>query len=617
MTEKKESSSRRVSFAAEPQINYIYHEECSTTRTSSSMNDVPMDITTDLLDFKNLNLFGIPDENELEKSVEAIFGEESQGLVEEELAGAGILLNRRCSLDPLSMTVKPSASTNFGEVERWEPNFGDHKLENLTHSRDAFQNDPVEGAQSQETVKESKANRTTSIFWRTSISNEPRISLENCINDTGIMNSSFAVEELVNTIDLRKIIPQEHKEGKSINEFLSSQGIRFLDETVIDGMKRDTLSKSRNIVDPAMINYYKFSLKERIDFLYGFSSYLIDKMRDLQKDIDEVQGRINVDSLNKENLKRIRNESRNKSKIDWYGLRKLYEIQFNKKVLENKNKILDVLRDRKKENSRISDLIFQKSKTVEGLKAKVAVLKERVMQNDENRIQETEKLQSMIKDRRNVLEATKIEYDNISLVYERQKKEESSIEKRLEKLQVETESLRKNLAIKNVNEYELEDVKRQVQRYRTMFNLKVVKLSKHEAVFDLYKGLLRVEMNNLCDVSKATMTLKEADPFYEMARHIPSHGVMKLPELIRYILQRFALASSIKKEVIALKEKIKIESFCHNGILYLRLYLDMSRNVLDLSINSSFDLFMEEDVIGNLSKELGLVTYYVNGRISK
>lgn len=621
MTEKKQSSSRRVSFAVEPQINYIYHEECNTTKTSSSINDIPMDITTDLLEFKNLNLFNAPEESNLKKNVENLFTEEDYSSADPTLMEPGSFLSKRCSLDPLRATAKSDTSSRLNkDPQRLEPSFEDPKdisSEVLTQFKGGAEKNAAEGSQLQEVVKENKAGQSKNIFWRTSISNEPRISLENGLNDTGIMNSSFAVEELVNTIDLRKIIPQEHKESKSVNEFLSSQGIRFLDEAVIDGMKRDTLSKSRNIVDPAMENYYKFSLRERIDFLYGFSGYLIDKMKDLQRDIDEVQGKIDVDCLNKENLKRIRNESRNKSKIDWYGLRKIYEIQFNKRIMENKSKVLELLDNNKKENSRIRDLISQKSKAVEELKGKIASLKERVMQNDENKIQETEKLQSMIRDRKKVLEATRSEYDNMSLAYEAQKKEEVLIEKRLEKLKLETESLKKNLAIKNINEHQLEEIKRQIQRYRTAFNLKVLKLAKHEAIFDLYGSQLHVEMSSSCDVSKFSVVLKEVDPFYEIAKPNSEFKGKKLSELVRGTLARFALASSIKKEVSILKEKIKVESFCHNNVLYLRLHLDMGRNVLDLSVNNSFDLLLEEKVVGNLCKELGMLTYYVNGRINK
>lgn len=616
MTDKKQSSSRRVSFAIEPQINYIYHEECNMTKTSSSINDIPMDITTDLLDFKNLNLFNIPEENSLGGNVEDFFVEENYELVEEVLVESRSSLPKRCSLDPLRVVSKSDLPMHLKE----EPSFGgweDVNLENLAHRDDNPAKDSVEDPQLQEVIKENRVAHNKNVFWRSSASNEPKVSLENGLNDTGIMNSSFAVEELVNTIDLRKIIPREHRESRSINEFLSSLGIRFLDEAVIDGMKRDTLSKSRNIVDPAMVNYYKFSLRERIDFLYGFSGYLIDKMKDLQRDINEIQDKIDVDCLNKDNLKRIRNESRNKSKIDWYGLRKIYEIQFNKKIMENRSKILELLGTRRRENSRTADLISQKAKNIGELRDKIASLRQRMMQNDENKIQETEKLQSMIGDRKKVLETTKIEYDDMSLVYEAQKKEESSVEKRLEKLKSETENLKKNLAIKNINEHQMEEAKRQIQRYKTMFNLKVLRFSRHEAVFGLYGGQLHVEMDSSCGVSKFSVVLKEVDPFYEVAKLTSKLHVEKLPDLIRSVLQRFALASSIRKEVSILKEKIRVESFCHNNVLYLRLYLDMSRDILDLSINDSFDLLCEEKMVCNLSKDPGMLTYYVNGKINK
>ena len=62
MDSEKNNQPRKVSFAPQHQVNYICADEQSSTKTSSSVFETPMDLTTELIEFKNLKLFKNPAE---------------------------------------------------------------------------------------------------------------------------------------------------------------------------------------------------------------------------------------------------------------------------------------------------------------------------------------------------------------------------------------------------------------------------------------------------------------------------------------------------------------------------------------------------------------------------
>lgn len=586
--ENKDESRRRVSFAEKTEINYIlYQKDSSTAMNSSTSLDASMDITTELADFKNLNLFVDQEQKPIENADEPGFDDVNTNIIP------------RKSLDPLKFIEFDSISENLEnnmanpiekEIKENTTETGENSLDEKDAAIEAKKEDPP------------------SIFWRSSIKNNIKKEMNDSFEDPGMINSSFGVEELVNTIDLRKIIPQEWKEKVSVSEFLSSQGIRFLDETVINGMKRDTLSKSRNVVDPSLLIYYQYSLRERIEFLYSFSGFLIDKMKDLQSEIEEAESSIDINSLNKDNLKKIRNEARNKSKIDWYSLRKIYEIQFNKKMIENKNKAIEILNSTRKENTKITETLHIKKQTVDTLSAMISEMKNKVSSFEKENIQKTEKIQEMIDERKKVMEVAKSDLEKVASVFEVQQKEESIVQKRIEKLNLEILNLKKNLAIKNVTENQLNGIKKQVDRYNTIYQFNIIKMTKHNVLFEVYRNVISIGINSLLDVVSFSVVKASGDPFSEFARSIiQKYQNLKLRDFLRKSLEIYYICFGIKKEVDILKEKNKVECFYLNSSLYMRINTSENRECTDVTINECFDLYINGKIESNVKVSPGFL----------
>lgn len=593
MENEESKPSKRVSFAPEPEINYIYQDESTVTKMSS-FSDMPMDITTELEDLKNLNLFTL-EENEK-------FCNENQETRRQSIAPGSI---KRMSLNPLDhiqFNYEP-------ENEKNDENSCDRSNDLSNTNNSLIKGEPL--------AINLEKNKVHNLFWSSSINNA-RPSLDGSFDNHGNFNSSFDVGELVNTIDLKKIIPQENTETLDITEFLASQGIRFLDETAIDGMKRDTLSKSRNVIDPSLVVYYEYSLKERIDFLFNFSNFLIDKMKDLQREIDVVKNNIDIKSINKENLKRIRNDSRNKSKIDWYSLRKIYEIQFNKKILENRNKVSDILSSLIRENQSTEEQILKRKNSIETLKVKIQELKGLVSRMDQQSIQKTECFREMIDERKKILQSTKKELDEKKLVLEAQKNEESNIQRRITKLQSEISSLKKNLSIRNVGESQLEEITKIIERYSKYYKFKLIKMDYHSIVFEIGEITVNADYNSSLEVVRHNAQCNSKNPFSEFKTcllNIKADGV-HIRDFIKQCFGSCVLIQSFEKEIDLIKEKVRIELQYLNTYLYLRIFLALDAEYFEIMFDESLNLIFEKERIGNLINTPGLVTTFINSKLN-
>ncbi|KAI5169877.1 hypothetical protein PAEPH01_1066 [Pancytospora epiphaga] len=589
MGDKKPEHTRKVSFAAEPQINYIYHDDANSTKTSSSVTETHMEFTTDIPEFRRASLFQNPENENLSESLENLFItkniEEYQEdpILLREYARRRESIGRKMSLDPLkALTLR--------DIEKNERGTTTSMLENCDNNKKALV----------ETLEEAENEANVSNLSRQEAS----------FNDTAITNSSFVVEELVNTIDLKKLIHPEPEDKKNLSEYLSSLGIRFLDESITDAMRRDTLSKSRNEVDPSLYYHYKYSLKERIEYLYNFSGYLGERMKELQGDIDGIQKDVDVESLSKELLKKIRNVARNNSKIDWYNLRKLNELQFNKTIASNRQKLQELVNNKRKELEGIEAEISVRAERIEMMKKLSEEIHQRLMQAPAAELQEAEKLQKMISERMGVLEAVRRDGMAVSNSLEEASVENKRLEESIAKLKNQNTSLRNNLLIKSMNEGELNEIKKITRRYCSTFGIRILKLTKSSVVLNIYDHTVTLSLDSECRVISSSILAKYSDPVFSLAE-TPT-GICDFAGYVRNLTGRFIFLKALKSEIEQLQERIRIEMFFVNKQLHLRVFPGSNKPFIDLVIGSNFMLSSRGNEIYDIQKMPGGLTVYVN-----
>lgn len=644
MTGESINKTKRVSFAAEHQINYIYQGEYNNTKSSSSIGEAGLDFTTEIAELKNLSLFEKPKETFLEENIEKLFMEndtiayKEDPILVKQYNKRRKSIARKMSLDPLNSEFENKENTNNEEI----------------------------------------AN----------------MSNENSFNDTAILNSSYMVEELINTVDLRNIVHYEKKKNVGLIEFLHNAGIRFLDDSIVDATRRDTLSKSYNVVDEALINYYKYSMKERIEFFNMFSGFLASKTNELQEEINKLEEALDVNNLNKDMMKKIRSESRNRAKVSWYVLRKTYEMQFNRKMQSNKIMLQEVLNGKRKEVDKNDEIIKSKLENIKLLHEKCKLVEEdikradieksidfdkednndiNIIDNDgffedineknngkdinsfnnlnkiknsinengttkkinsiynfnmiknsinengttENRngfnnlknikgLSEAEKLLEMINERKKLLEELEDEHSGEKRNMDEKRIEENILMKSIEKLRMENENLRRNIMVSTVTENVFEKTKKMFQRYCNLFKLKVLKLSFSAFHFEIFSCEIIFELNNTLEVTKCKINNKYKIEFYDLIEFDDISNIF-FPDFIKTLLSRFILIDAIKNEYEMLKDKYIAECFYLKQHVYMRFINHEENRILDLNLNDQGDLIWQGNLLGNMNNDIGLL----------
>ena len=580
MAEKGQSQTRRVSFAVEPEVQYIPTTHYEQNKTSSSGHETMMDITTEIPEFKNMALFQPISAKLADENIDELFARDSTSEFHDDSMEASEYVRR------LSISAKRNSleAVQDGIISCVDANIVDRK-ENI----------------------ENKEGLATKIE---ELENKPEI--ENEYNDTTISNSSYIVEELINTVDLKAMLPQAKTERKDLDEFLSSLGIRFLDDAMIDTMRRDTLSKSRNVVDPSLVYYYRYSLKDRIEYFHSFSAFLGEKMRNLQTAITEAQNNVDFEILNKENLKRIRNESRNRARVDWYTLRRINELQFNKKIIQNKQILVENKERLKRNNLKYTHDIKEKEANIGIIEGKINEIRERLARRRPELVQEAEQLQRMIVEQKALYESVYEEHEAILRRAEERNSQIERVDLKIKKLRDEIEGLKKNLITRNISETMLEEIKREVKRYALLFDLKITNISEGSIQLCLTGCSLSLNFNIETVVTDCSLKVVDSDSPVKLISSSACLGY-KLRMALRNFMTLFSAAKSLEKEINRLKSQLKVEWFIFNNVLRIRYYVSSSNEFVDLIVDEKYDVYRENTKSFNFIEDPAKFQQYLLG----
>jgi len=559
---------RRVSFALDAPTNYVYAEEYSSNKTSTLISDVPMDLSTEIPEFKDSRLFQpfkdsrmfqSIDDSALAAEIDNLFIVKEQQEYEIEEYVENPILTREY--------VKRRESIRRGSIRR----------ESLRMSRQI--NDRGEACHGKNECKENNNGNAGKEGFITSCNNDD-------MSTGSYANSSYVVEELLNTADLRMMLPKEEKNQMNINEFLAANGIRFLDESMGDNGYRDTLSKSKNMVDPKLVNYYKNVVRERIDYLYNFAGFLSEKMKELQTVIQNTQRSIDVEGINTKLLKRKRNESRNKAKIDWYTLRRINEMEFVKKIQENQLGLLEEMMGKERDLKRYEEGIEEKKAKLKVLREKCARAQARLENSDKAEIQAADVIMRMIAERKTTLENVKNEYEHKRRRWEENQMDEAMADRRIQKLRNEIEHLKNNLVVKNVSEDDLNELKRKLRVLERINGIKIIKITGENMAVEFFNNEIHFRLNEKMEVENCVLNVERSVSFYEFVNlGLPSS---RLADCLKTFSGRFALATILKNAIEQLRMLYKVEQHCVKGMLYLKVTSTEGKRHCEIKITKNF-----------------------------
>lgn len=415
--EKQETKKKRVSFAAEPQVTYIYPE---AENKSNRGDSVVMS----------------EDEVSVELTVDQVRG-----------AGAGL---GECLLDA---GVCGLVGSDAGVLARGAE----------------------DGERVQDEGLEAGRNGGGEEYVRDG-------GLE--FDNTMISNDTVNVEEIINTQDLRKMIPQARRDGSGVSELLVAKGIRFLDGLVVSSTRRDTISKSRNTVHGKQLRFYSDFVEPRTRFFLEFSSELEDRMcrqervnAELEKEF-RVGGTVFEREDAASQLRMLKTECRMRAKIEWYELRKEKELVFNEEAIDRKNKLAE-------EYNALAASLREAEERAEQMRAASERMEEQIRRvrarvggderSEEDKCRKAEELRVLMGEQEGVLENVRKETRALEEERSRKQVERRVLGEAVEKIGLEVKELEKTLCARSVTEGQLREAR---QGFRTLCAVLGMELEK-------------------------------------------------------------------------------------------------------------------------------------------
>lgn len=328
--------------------------------------------------------------------------------------------------------------------------------------------------------------------------------------DTNVKNDGSDIADktdtdLINTVELKKIVNKKEKKEMNINEVLTLIGVRFLDDLILKQSRRSTISKSRSEIDESLYIYYKYYYEERIAFFLSFLEYIEERMvacgevlRNKEKEMVEQ------DFMNIKNAKALKTECRNREKIGWYEIRKTRELRFNSKIADVRDRLLaenkklkEECERREKEKKRVDDEIAELEDKLKAIETKEI----RTSTNDADLHIREKQLQDKIKEQTGLIDSLQRDIDHVrsrnSILQNKlqTEKEEENV------LRIRVKEMEENMRTKTVDERECEHMKKRFMLYSTFFKFDVKKIGKDMIDFTFLQFNVHYDLNGSVSVS--------------------------------------------------------------------------------------------------------------------
>jgi uncharacterized protein YjhX (UPF0386 family) len=558
-----ESSKRRVSFAPEPQVMYIYPEEQQSSKTTETNEDeISVELTADYSKYIGLNLL-------------------EQGRDDD----ANFL-----DMDLNHLLKKSNSSTTHDTPTQIDTGKEQSLSERIQVEVPETAVSP--GGNKESVVEKRKTGRASPRRRRSSPrKTDPRDgTLQENLNNSAISSDTVNVEEIINTQDLKKIIPQVRKESPSITELLVSKGIRFLDSLVVSNTRRDTMSKSVNAVPPSQVQYYEKYVEPRTLFFQEFSGALERRMQEQEAVNSELEGNLSVAGtiLEREDagnqLRALKAECRMRAKIDWYELRKKKELEYNQLIIDKKNELVSEYNSLMLRNQEMEERLREKREKNSAMEGDVSGMRSRVgLEADDSmsKLNKAEGIPSKIEHMRRAVAEQEAVADSLhkeiqDLEYEKRSKEaeERMLRESLDRTMDEINRLEETYKSRSVTEEQLKETRQDFKTMSAIFNFELLRIEPCFIRFKIMRYLFSISLDAslqiaACEVKTAEPT--EDHPLYVYGCTLFDVNGASLLRGMERIVLTCAVVSSLHKELDILGTRHEVECYAKDGQLHIEI----------------------------------------------
>ncbi|OQS55522.1 hypothetical protein EHP00_574 [Ecytonucleospora hepatopenaei] len=304
-------------------------------------------------------------------------------------------------------------------------------------------------------------------------------------------NKNNKVEEGDNILHYK----EKPKRSNYIDDFMYSQDIRFLDKIIISFDNNQYKNYSRS-VDPRNKEWLKKCILPRIEYFKQIIKVLTSQMDKTQNKIEKKQSLINTDKVDVTKLKKLRNESRNKSKYEWYLYRKIQEMNFNKIILENEQKMTLSKAMIENEFSLCESEIKQLEEEKLSIQNELDALNQEINNTEHLIDDDIEDLKYILMEQSSKFELLCEDENNFKKKLFEHDTEKRMCKNRIRDLNVDIETLNCTIVGKNADEDQLELVKKENKLYERIFDMQITCIKPSSFVFNLGNLCFTCDLTN-------------------------------------------------------------------------------------------------------------------------
>jgi hypothetical protein len=578
-----ENNKRRVSFAPEPQVMYIYPEEHQSSKTTeTNESEMSVELTADYSKYIGLNLL----EQHKEEATNFLDMDLDQ-LLEKEDDGPGTDAIQKDQAVLTDVEKEPSiGECTWTEVPEAEPTSGSGGL------NDGEQ----EGGMQKETPLKKKGTRRSLGSPYRKYKGSPKRAearegvLQENLSNSAISNDTVDVEEIINTQDLRKMIPQAKREGLNITELLVSKGIRFLDSLVVSNTRRDTMSKSVNVVLPSQMQYYEKYVEPRTLFFQEFGEVLERRMKEQEAVNSELERSLSTAGtiLEREDatsqLKALKAECRMRAKVDWYELRKGKELEYNQMAIDKKNELVAEYNSLMLGNQELEERLKEKREKNDAMEEQIRNTRSRMGLGADDSVSEligteghssrTENIKAAMAEQEAVIDSLSKELQNLECERRSKETEKRMLKESLERMAEEISKLEETYKSRNVTEVQLKEARQEFRTLSAIFNFELLRIEPSSIRFRMLEYVFSIGLGPglqilACDVEVSGPM--EAHPLYIYGQSLFDVGGAPFFGGVQRIALTCAVISSLCKEMEMVRSRHELECYIRDNELYIEV----------------------------------------------
>lgn len=374
--------------------------------------------------------------------------------------------------------------------------------------------------------------------------------------------------DLINTIDVRKMIGDDLKEEENVDfeMEIARHGIRFYDNFETKN-KRMTVNVFEKEMEPSMFLFYENYLKEELEYYNKFTMDLlemIDKYREKPKlDVNSFKEKATVS-----NLKKLKQVCRIKATIDWYQLRRAKEAEFTSLVANNRNKMNEKWAELHENNRRVTD---QMNYLEEEVKTYSEIIKKlRINMSGEIKNSKSDLLR-MITEQNQVIGSCKKELGEMCKIENELNIENMILEKEKNTLKEEINDLEKIVVERGRGEEDYKKSKRELENLQSVFKTKIIKLCSNFMKIQIGSFIISFYFNDMVIDFTYEITDKSNYEIYDFFISKFDYQNKTLRMCVSEIQAICFYVGTFFKELVEIKSKYDVKIELKEGKMFVQI----------------------------------------------